>query len=140
MFDFRNYSTKSYDDLSKVVADKMKDVTTGAGLEDLFELKPKLYSFLVDDDSEHRKQRMRIKCCCNNKLYWIKCILLNNKCLRHSVNRIQNKTHGIGIYKIKNISASCFDDKTYIRNDRYAEWALNNYSENLFYQAIKVLF
>ena len=33
------------------------------------------------------------------------------KCLRHSINRNQSKDHRIGIYEIKKISLSCFDDK-----------------------------
>ena len=38
-------------------------------------------------------------------------ILLNKKCLRHSVNRIQSKIHRMRTYKINKIS-SCFDDKS----------------------------
>ena len=41
--------------------------------------------------------------------------LLNNRCKRHSVNRIQSKDH-----KISNkISLSCFGDKIYIQNNGY---------------------
>ena len=36
-----------------------------------------------------------------------------------SMNRIQSKDHKIGIYKIKNISLSCFEYKTYIQNNVY---------------------
>ena len=43
-----------------------------------------------------------------------KVVLLNNKCLRHSMNRIQNKVHRIGTYEINKTSLSCFDDKIYI--------------------------
>ena len=46
-------------------------------------------------------------------------ILLNNKYLRHSVNRIQSKGHRIRTYEINIISLSCFDDKIYIQNDGY---------------------
>ena len=44
-------------------------------------------------------------------------ILLNKKCLRHSMITIQNKTHKIGTYEINKISLSCFDDKRYIQNN-----------------------
>ena len=40
-------------------------------------------------------------------------ILLNKKCLKHSINRIQSKDHKIGTYEINKISLSCFDDKIY---------------------------
>ena len=55
MFDFSNYSSKSkyYDNLNKVVVGKMKDKTAGVAIEELVGLKPKIYSYLVDDNSEH---------------------------------------------------------------------------------------
>ena len=38
-------------------------------------------------------------------------VLLNQKCLRHSMNRIQNKNHRIAAYEIKEEFLSCFDSK-----------------------------
>ena len=46
-------------------------------------------------------------------------VLLDNKCLRHSMNRIQSKNHRIGTYEINKVSLSCFDDKIYILNNGY---------------------
>ena len=43
--------------------------------------------------------------------------LLNNKCIRHSINRIQSKDHRIGTHEINKISLPCFDDKMYIQNN-----------------------
>ena len=40
-------------------------------------------------------------------------ILLNNLCIRHSMDRIQSKYHRIGTYEINKISLSCYDDKIY---------------------------
>ena len=45
--------------------------------------------------------------------------LLNKKCLRHSINRIQSKDHRIETYEINKISLSCFDDKIVIHNNGY---------------------
>ena len=45
--------------------------------------------------------------------------LLNNKCITHSMNRIQGKDLRKRTYKIKKISLSCFDDKIYTKNNRY---------------------
>ena len=52
MFDFSNYSTKSkcYDDSNKLVIGKMKDETGGVAIEELVGLKPKMYSFLVENN------------------------------------------------------------------------------------------
>ena len=46
-------------------------------------------------------------------------VLLNEKCLRHSVNRIQSKDHRIGTDEINKISLPCFNDKIYIQNNGY---------------------
>ena len=55
MFDFGNYSTKSkYDNSNKLVFGKMKDETAGVAIEEIVGLKPKIYSYLVDDNSEHK--------------------------------------------------------------------------------------
>ena len=51
-------------------------------------------------------------------------VLLNKKCLRHSMNRIQSKDHKIGTYEIKKISFSYFDDKMHIQNNVYDGRAL----------------
>ena len=38
-------------------------------------------------------------------------VLLNNKCLRHSMNGIRSKNRWIETYEINKIYLSCFDDK-----------------------------
>ena len=69
----------------------MKDETGNVTIEVFVELKPKMYSFLVDN---------------NEHVY-----IINNKCIRHSMNRIQSKDHRTATYEIKKILLSCFDDK-----------------------------
>ena len=53
MFDFSNYSSKSkyYDKSNKLVVGKIKDETVGAEVKKFVGLKPKMYSYLVDDNS-----------------------------------------------------------------------------------------
>ena len=51
-------------------------------------------------------------------------VLLNYKCMRHSINRIQSKDHWIQTYEINKISLSYFDDKIYIQNNGYDGLAL----------------
>ena len=57
MFDFSNYSTKSkyYDNSNKLVVGKMKYKTVDVAIKEFVWLKPKMYSYLVDDNSEHKK-------------------------------------------------------------------------------------
>ena len=127
MFDFSNYSTKSkyYDNSNKLVVGKTKDKTTGVAIEEFVGLKPKMYSYLVNDNSEHKKAKgvnRNVVATISHNEY--KDILFNKNCLRHSMNRIQSKDHRIGTYEINKISLSCFDDKIYIQNNGCDELTL----------------
>ena len=89
----------------------MKDETGRVSINEFVGLKPKMYSFLVDDSSEHKKA----KCVNKNVVATIshdeyKHFLLNKKCLRHSMSGIQGKVHRIG---------ALFEDKIYIQNNGY---------------------
>ena len=59
MFDFSNYSTKSkyHDDSNKLVIGKMNDETAGVTTKEFVGLKPKMYSYLVDGNCEHKKAK-----------------------------------------------------------------------------------
>ena len=109
MFDFNIYSTNIYsnkskyhDNSSKLVVDKMKNETAGVAIEEFFELKPKMYSYLVDGNREHKKtkgiNKSIVAMILNHNEY--QDVLLNKKCLRYSINRIQSKDHRIGTYEI----------------------------------------
>ena len=75
-------------------------------------LKSKLYSFLVDDNSEHKKKEGVNRNVGATKCYNdYKDVFSNNKCLRHSMNRIESKSHRAGTYENNRISLSCFHDK-----------------------------
>ena len=98
MFDFSNYSTKSkyYDNLNKLVIRKMKDETGGVAMEKFVGLKPKMYSFLVGN-KEHKKAKVvnkNLVTSISHNEY--NDALLNENCIRHSINRIQSKDHRIG--------------------------------------------
>ena len=81
---------KYYDDSNKLVFGKMKDETGGVGVEEFFGLNSKMYySFLVDDNSEHKKANVvnrNVVATISHNEY--KDVLMNKKCLRHSMNRI----------------------------------------------------
>ena len=93
----------------------MKDEAPGIAIEKFVGLKPKMHPYLVDDNTEHKRakgvKKIVIATISHNEC---KDVLLNKKCLRHSINRIQNKDHKIGTYEIKEIFLSCFGNKTYI--------------------------
>ena len=59
MFGFSNFSAelKYYDDSNKLMVGKMKDEISGAAIKEFVGLKLKMYSFLVDDSSEHKNAK-----------------------------------------------------------------------------------
>ena len=64
----------------------------------------KIHFFFVDENSEHKKAKgvnRNAAATISHNEY--KDVLLNNKCLRHSMNKIQSKDHG----------------KIYIQNNEY---------------------
>ena len=81
-----------------------------------------MYSFLVVDDSKAKGVNENVVQTISHNKY--KNVLSNKNCLRHLMNRIQSKNHGIGTYEINEISFSCFDEKKYIRNNGYDGLAL----------------
>ena len=90
MFDCSNYSIKSKyrDDSNKLVIAKMKDETRGAAIEEFVGWKPKMYSFLVDND-EHKEAKdvnKNVVATISHNEY--KDVLLKKKCLRCSTDRI----------------------------------------------------
>ena len=116
IFDFSNSSAKLkyYDDSNKLFAGNMKDEAAGVVIKEFIGLKPKIYSFLVDDSSEHKKPmdvNKNVVAAVSHNEY--NDVLLNNKCWRYSMNRIESKKHRIGTYEIKKVSLSYFDDKIY---------------------------
>ena len=92
----------------------MKDRTWGVAIKKFVLLKPKMYSFLVGDSSEHKKAKDRNKNAVAAGTHGKqKDVLLNKKCLRQSMNRTQSSNYKIGIYEINKVYLSRFDDKIY---------------------------
>ena len=87
-------------------------------------MKPEMYSLLVDN-SEHKKakggNRNVVAIISHNEH---KDVLMNNKCIRHSMNRIKSKDHWIGTYEINKVSLPWFNEKIYIQNIGYDGLAL----------------
>ena len=59
IFDFSYYSTKSkyYDDSNKLVTGQMKNKNGGVAIQEFFELKAKMCSFLVNYNTKHKKAK-----------------------------------------------------------------------------------
>ena len=59
MFEFSNYSTKSkyYDNSNKLMVGKMKDETAAVAIREFVRLKPKMYLYLVYENTEDKKAK-----------------------------------------------------------------------------------
>ena len=98
----------------------MEDETDDVVIEEFVGLKQKMYLLLLDDNSRHKKAKggnRNVVATIRHNEY--KDVLLNNKCIRHSMNRVQSKSYSIGTYEINKISLSCFDDKIFIQDNGY---------------------
>ena len=102
----------------------MKDETGGVAINKFVALKPKKYSFLVNNNEYEKAKDVNKNVVATISHNEYKDVLLNKKCVRYSVNRTQSKNDGIETYEINKISLSCFDDKGYIENKRYGGLAL----------------
>ena len=76
MFGFSNYSTKSkyYDNSNKLNIGKMKDETGGVAIEEYVGLKPKMYSFLVDNIKKEKAwiaMSLQQQIAMNIKMYYL---------------------------------------------------------------------
>ena len=113
MLDFSNYSTKSKysHNSNKLMVGKIKDSTAGIAIEEFVELKLNMYSYLVDDNSERKRAKSGNKNVVATISHNEYKVLLNKKCLRHSMNKIQSKSHRIETYGINKIYLFCVNDK-----------------------------
>ena len=59
--------------------------------EEFVGLKPKVYLFLVDNNSEHKKAKGKNRNVATVSHNEYNHVLLNDKCIRHSMNIIQSK-------------------------------------------------
>ena len=73
MSDCSNYLAKTKYDSKKLVVAKMKYERDGVAIEEFVGLKSKIYLFLIDDNSEHKKATGTKKVIMNTKMFcWIK--------------------------------------------------------------------
>ena len=86
---------KYYDKSNKLVIGKTKNETRGIAIQELFGLKREMYLLLVDNTQHKKTKGMNRNFAATTSHNEYKVVLLNDKCLRHAMNRIQNKDHTI---------------------------------------------
>ena len=79
----------------------------------LIALRPKTYSYLMDDDSEVKKAKGTKKCVIKKalKLNIYKNCLLNNKVIQESQQRFKSKLHDVYSEEVNKIALSSNDDE-----------------------------
>ena len=90
-------------------------------------------TLLVDDSSEHKKVKEvneNVFATVSHNKY--KGSFLNNKHLKHSMNRIQSKNHRAGTYETKKIYLTCFNNKIHVLNNGFG--GLSRSYQNLLYK------
>ena len=103
--------------------------TAAVAIKEFLWLKPKMYLYLVNDNSAHKNAKgvnKNVVVTIGHNEY--KDVLLNKKCLRQSMNRIQSKEHKMWTYEINKISLFCFDDEIYFQNNGCDGLALRYYN------------
>ena len=79
----------------------MKNETRGVSIEKFADLKPQMSLFLIDNNEHKKAKGMNIVATIIYNEY--KDALLNKKCVRSSMNRIQRKHLKIGTYELNKI-------------------------------------
>ena len=73
----------------------MKHKTVGVATEQFAGLKRKTHSFLVDNNDHKKAKHVNKNVVETMSHYEYKDALLNKKCIRHSMNKIQSKNHRV---------------------------------------------
>ena len=77
--------SKYYDNSNKLVTGKKKDEIGGVAIEEFVGLKPKMHSLLVDKSGHKKAKGVNKDVVATISHNEYKDVLLNNKCIRHSM-------------------------------------------------------
>ena len=102
----------------------MKDELGGKIMIKFVALRPKTYSYLMDDDSEAKKAKGTKKCAAKRILKFpdYKDCLLNNEIILKSRQRFKSERHHVYTEKINKIALNRNDDKRIQTYDRVTSY------------------
>ena len=91
----------------------MKDELGGMFMTELAALRPKTYSYLMDDGNSDKKVKGTKKCVIKQRLKFndYKNFLLNNELISKSQQRFKTESHNVYTEEINKIALSSNDDK-----------------------------
>ena len=104
----------------KKVIGLMKDELGGKIMTEFVALRPKTYSYLMDDGNSSKKAKRTKKCVIKRILKFndYKNVLLNNKIILKSQQRFKSEAHDVYTEEINKIALSSNDDKRLQTFDR----------------------
>ena len=102
----------------------MKDELGGKLMIELVVLRPKTYSYLMDDDSEAKKAKGKKKCLIKKMLKFsdYKNCLLKNEIISKSRQRFKSERHNVYTEDLNKIGLSSNDDKRLQTYDRMTSY------------------
>ena len=105
---------------NKKVIELMKDELGGKVMTELVVLRPKTYSYLMDDGGSDKKSKGTKKCVIKRKLKFpdYKDCLLNNEIILKSQQRFRSERHDVYIEEVSKSALSSNDDKRLQTFDR----------------------
>ena len=105
---------------NKKVIGLMKDELGGKIMTEFVVLRPKTYSYLMDDGGSHKKAKRTKKCVIKRILKFndYKGCLLNNEIILKSQQRFKSERHDVYTEEINTIALSSSDDKRLQTFDR----------------------
>ena len=110
---------------NKKVIGLLKDELGGKIMTEFVALRPKIYSYLMDDGGRDKKAKGTKKCVIKRRLKFndYKDCLLNNEIILKSQQRFKSERHDVYTEKVNKISLSSNDDKRLQTFDRTTSYS-----------------
>ena len=109
---------------NKKVIGNMKDELGGKIMTEFVALRPKTYSYLMDDDSDAKKAKETKKCVIKRMLKFLdyKDCFLNNEIILKSQQGFKSEAHKVYTEEVNKIALSSKDDKRLQTYDRITSY------------------
>ena len=130
-FDLSDLKIEKFKDSeNKKVVGKFKDETQGIPICEFIGLRSKMYSIKLDDDSEKKTAKGKVRNVIKNHLKHAqyKHILDTGERMTSSMKMIRSFDHEIYTFNVTNISLSAYDDKRFIHDDGISSYAYGHYA------------
>ena len=118
---------------NKTVIGLMKDELGGRIMTEFITLRPKAYTYLIEDGKEDKKAKGTKKCVIKRMIKFddYKKCLLNGEVILKSQQRFRSKGHDVYAENINKIALSSNDDKRLIASDKITSYPYGYKGKNV---------